>query len=387
MHVRWLHQSTRWLAGMMMMGCFQSSSEAPATVDGEVLRTDAGTDEAVTDPVESIIAFRRALDDQRRQQRERCGVPFNDQHSTRSVRVTPEEAYRALTEDVLIPRIRVLVAEHGMTLDEEAAAECLAFERGCESAEDHSACRRAYSGGFEVGDFCLAQHDCAPELECRFQDWGCGVCAVPNPLELGESCEAPHACGAGLECVSGLDSSGQCVPIAGPGERCDRYSHLDDGCPDFHECIGETCVPFTAFEVVGPGGHCYNWNETHNGLVANRCDNGLRCMSNRCVSADLDIDEPCSDRGTANLTRTCRPNLLCHPDTGRCAPAVPIGGRCEDEDECISRYCSDGICTRLLQESGSPCRDGRDCMSFTCIDGACAPQAGRCEQDAALGSL
>ncbi|MEM6955577.1 MAG: hypothetical protein AAF645_07800 [Myxococcota bacterium] len=335
-------------------------------------------DSAVDDEVERILAFQRAVDERMLALREACGDVFSTQGAREDMAAPFPDIWRANTTDVLAPRIRFLVAEHGMTLDVDAAAECLALELDCSTPFDEpggsSPCERAYSGNFEAGRACRAQMDCAPELVCRrlSNDGGCGECAVPIRAGMGEACEN-GGCEAGLEC--GLEDS-VCLSIATSGGACVgtfRTPFGDDGCPPYHACIDDVCTPFADFEVVGPGGPCAN---PFDRLVATRCEDGLICYFGRCLIEDLDEGESCPNFRTENPTRFCRPDLRCRTDIGICDTGVALGGACERSGECVSGRCSEGVCTVILQPSGSPCGSSVDCWSYNCEEGVCAPRDG-----------
>jgi hypothetical protein len=87
-----------------------------------------------------------------------------------------------------------------------------------------------------------------------------------------------------------------------------------------------------------------------------------------------------SDCSTTELDTSgvlaCRSGLVCNLPEGVCAEPIsnPVGGPCDGPDECAGGLtCFDGVCAPRVAE-GSACDQDFDCSTFSCDEGICGPR-------------
>ena len=163
----------------------------------------------------------------------------------------------------------------------------------------------------------------------------CPVCA-PAGKALYERCDDP-----GTTCATG-----QCQDDPSSGERrCLTTCPADAVCPKGPSgpgsCVANVCVP-PCDGPLPPGAYFCAGGAVHD-----------------CFGAASAPCDQCRDR--------CDSASFCASD-GRCAPRFDGRATCEQDEECLSDSCKNGICNLTLN---SPCVDGDPCQ---CVFGFCTQQ-------------
>jgi hypothetical protein len=161
---------------------------------------------------------------------------------------------------------------------------------------------------------------CQEGATCRVGLDFCGTCVAAGAA--GEPCAEGNACVAGAACVEGT-----CVARSAPGQACSQAQPCVVGA----SCEGGVCQGFT---VVALGEACDR---------ANRCPYKSECVQGVCVEAALQ-GEPCTPAGCAS---------------GRCQGGVCVapaqqGDPCQEDQECLSGLCAQGVCAGSLSGCVAP---------------------------------
>ncbi len=222
------------------------------------------------------------------------------------------------------------------------------------------------------GQPCGGEVGCVDGLVCAVTDGGDnGVCIGLCDNDTGSGCLSTENC-----FVAFTDGTAACFPV-GTGEEGDACNGLD-----FTSCgRGLVCLGTTTNQADG---HCFQ-----------RCDQGFSCASDDddCTALDADLsicdsgavvgegegEEGEGDEGEGEdpppdgECRISRGNFDCPPgdacevanegdSLGTCTGEE--GDKrtfevCDDEDDCRTGLCVDGVCTRPCDEGDCP--DGYEC--------------------------
>jgi hypothetical protein len=198
-----------------------------------------------------------------------------------------------------------------------------------------------------------------------------------NGCETNTNATIAHCGGCNLPCAnshgSTLCSAGACVPSCGDGWG-DCNGNPRDGC--------ETDLTRTVAHCGGCNQPCLNPNGT------TRCEAGA-CQPT-CAPGYFDCNGNPRDGCEANLSQvttcnSCQTDANCPPgfycNQGLCTKKKARGEDCTEGRECVSTYCTDGVCC----DGGCPglCRSCRlAATKGTCTfvpsgedpDGECGPQ-------------
>ncbi|MBN1771115.1 MAG: hypothetical protein JXB32_07640 [Deltaproteobacteria bacterium] len=250
-----------------------------------------------------------------------------------------------------------------------AAASCSGSDR-----------RRTAPG--DIGDPCLEEADCLPDLICR-PEGVCGLCLEDSEC-VGEEmvCRADGTCadgGLGAACAEDTD----CIPelVCGEDDTC-RQRGLGDPCEEDDDCWWEF--------VCRSDGRCGPGGLDEPCTVDDDCRSDLLCRGDgRCGRPGL--GDPCT------LDTDCRTGLVCRDDH-TCGPA---GDTAEGEACTYTADCDEGLaCLWGRDERGAPVTlclpagestEGTFCGSTAeCAPGlVCVAEGygGRCTPAAADGDL
>ncbi len=187
--------------------------------------------------------------------------------------------------------------------------------------------------------------------------------------QVGEECEPliSAECVPGARCVD-FGTSGVCAQLAAEGESC----FADGDCQDPLVCdlaMTGTCV--TGGALGDPCAFADPENPVP-GTEVDRCARGLSCdpMMFSCVGGSCGPGAPCVDDSQCPVEHFCVADL--------CQAKQGGGGPCEQNEHCISDFCSQGTQTC---STPSGFEDGVPCVgSFQCISDWCDPMSLVCEQ-------
>jgi hypothetical protein len=269
--------------------------------------------------------------------------------------------------------------------DGEAAAACKeSFEAyiagldACSSIDDiqPEGCEEVVLGQVAVGGNCLNSEECADDGNCVNEGEAC----------YG-TCEAANTCGDAV-CADGeyCDRDDTCQPKLDVGDACG----FADDCTATSEdvrCLvasGESEGTCTAYGTVAAGEAC--------GFDDDFCASGLSCDDNGvCASVETltlgDAGDECDFE-----ERPCSPGLACTNVSisqmgfeATCGPPRTAGEECyvflecEVGLTCVGSSIGDGppvagTCGDLFAD-GEACDQDFDCASSFCNDGVCAPNS------------
>ncbi|MBL4683805.1 MAG: hypothetical protein JKY37_04390 [Nannocystaceae bacterium] len=277
----------------------------------------------------------------------------------------------------------------------------------------------------EVGEMCLVFLDCV-ELVCG-EDETCSAptCTdgAPNGNETdvdcgGEDCppcDEPGICTENSDCASGVCDEGICVPT-------DCNDNVQNGSETDVDCGGEECAPCDDGEECLLGTDCISeiCDPIAMTCTPAACDDGIQNQGETDVDCGGPNCNTCPDGGGCEQDSDCESGV-CDEAAGICEAAtcgdgmlnggetdVDCGGpdcapcgtdeQCDDNDDCISGVCDNGMCLDPtcddLVHNGlesdvdcgggvcPACDDGEDCVlqadciSVVCLNEEC--QAANC---------
>lgn len=246
---------------------------------------------------------------------------------------------------------------------------------------------------------------CEDGLHCSYTEEGPRVCA---PLDAdGTRCVESEQCQSGFcnETLDPLGGWGQCDPGGNEGDPCrdeaDTASLGYDCRPEFH-CDQDTCQPKRrSGEPCSDGYECATAACDLDAGVCGQA-NGTACYDHPQCASGLCIDELCTSGaegacvsdgqcdGDDICVGACRPpNCFCSGNgcpIGACGPAGGGGGGCQEDEDCASGDCEDGVCTQALQ-IGDPCSASYECYPVgSCSNGVCVERFGPGDECDAIDS-
>ena len=217
---------------------------------------------------------------------------------------------------------------------------------------------------------CLSHADCDPGGHCNPSTHTCiedldngGVCDTDAARCKSAHCQNGFCCNDGdccqteHNCPASYANPPECtVPTACQGDR------------DVAQCLDNECSTSAGVDDDSACGA---------GILADDCGPYLPIY---CDGNSVQPAPTCPDTCISDLQ--CDADAYCSSATGTCVPDEGNGQGCEDEDECISDYCSNGFCC----DSGVCCAASNDCDAFdvasncndaaTCqgtrVDGVCS---------------
>ena len=188
---------------------------------------------------------------------------------------------------------------------------------------------------------------CSSDAQCDANAHCDGTCVLD--VTNGGSCDETSDCASGY-CANGFCcTGGDCCAAAGNcpasytrAPSCDSTVTCQ-GTKDVAVCVGSVCgttvavnddvacVAGTVSKVCGP----------YPSVV---CAGGVNQSEPQCATA-------CANDGQCDGNAYCR--------SGACVADEPDGGSCEDDAECVSSHCRNGICC----SGGDCCRNPSDCRA------------------------
>ncbi len=248
---------------------------------------------------------------------------------------------------------------------------CLFHDAGIFCAEPYCAADTLalLAGECDGEGTCVQLEDnCAP-FRCDVEAGACLTwCETDEDCELGADCEegvcqrtAGTACTFDEECATGFCAHGVCCLEACDGvcERCDFEDSLgecrpvpegedpydectDEGiesCGQTGVCSGErSCALYPAGELCQPARCEAFWARGEsfcNGegdCVATSIEN---CYPYRCIADTDECYESCDTNAQCYINYACAPDGVCK---------LVQGQECVDDDQCVSGFCTDGVC-------------------------------------------
>lgn len=244
------------------------------------------------------------------------------------------------------------------SFDAKAAQRCVDALEAEECTEADIACEEILVGRVPIGEACRDSSECAGSAYCS-SDLDCpGTCVAQGGP--GDDCTLfdYDACEVGLDCVleDGSDY-GVCGRLKANGESCEYY----DECQSYNcEATddGYRCADFPEEFTKGPGEPC-DYDED--------CELGLYCPQGSCTPAAA-LGEACSV-----YTIPCSREGYCALESGNdgiCVKRIPLGGACDDSEQCATGVCDGGECQKH-SGLGGPCATDERCFGM-CEDGECA---------------
>lgn len=194
---------------------------------------------------------------------------------------------------------------------------------------------------------CGANHICCASGQCCTTSADCtgALAALACNTALAQ-CYASCAANDDAKCKSGYhcNASNQCVlPIADGGS----------GCNDHSDCTG---------------GHCQN------GIC---CASGSCCVDSTPCGAyacDTGAAHSCYASCASNNNALCSGGNICNASNACSAPIGNGGGGCNDNSDCASGHCQNGVCCA----SGACCVDSAPCGAYGCDTGTTHSCYGDC---------
>jgi hypothetical protein len=244
-------------------------------------------------------------------------------------------------------------------------------------------------GSQAVGEPCNTPWSCESR-NCIADDQCPGTCGPAKP-KLGESCTGPETCAGGLACVAGVCTA------ASLGEAC--YAGAGG---DWVGCRGAYAACHR--QEGADQGTCALVSDIYSADMAEACSNEWLCRPGlSCVvpNRKVGVCRPGVASGAACQNATpsqCPEGEFCDPGdppavTGTCKPRLGVGEPCSNTSvfdlsssariDSLEGPCAEGLrCAeyfcRKAQPVGEACQDEHDCLSTTCVDGVCQPFAGGC---------
>jgi len=182
-----------------------------------------------------------------------------------------------------------------------------------------------------------------------------------------------NACTDADDCVSGHCNNGYCCAS---GECCASAADCSD------DCRTATCNDSRCQYTFTPCGYTDSAGATTCGGTQ-RCDGAGNCAA---VSTCADQDSAYIGTGTFNcasgapveVCRTtctsdahCRGGATCNTATQRCE--APNGSPCNDDADCGSNHCNNGLCCDFGACCNTPADCADDCRSVSCNNHSCVP--------------
>lgn len=218
---------------------------------------------------------------------------------------------------------------------------------------------------------------CMNSSSCRSEFCNPGTMLCDDGGEEDDPCGAPEDCRPGLFC-----GAGNCTPLRRNGESCDGEGQcvstecdlatgtcgLADGaeCSAGRDCASERCIETICTPKLADGMPC----EGAADCLSDYCDYSTSICQAHCYTDD-----------------ECGPEEFCHWRAETCIPKKEDGGYCEDDEECLSNWCTfDEVCA-TPPELGDACTRSQDCYPLGwCENGVCAERKAPGQSCTALDS-
>ncbi len=259
-----------------------------------------------------------------------------------------------------------------------------------------------------VDGVCCSTINCPPGQRCDVYPPNYtspdGVCREPAPN--GDRCSLDNQCQSG-HCVDGFCcssrscppgnycNSGDCGPPAPNGIGCTENVQCASGfCTDGVCCSDERCAVNAACNIPGFEGQCFTRLQIGSPCTDNsqcctdmtdptKCDPSF-CVDGFCCESACSSDMTCALPGREGL---CLPRPTPTATPLATPTPAPLGEPCDRDSQCLSGYCTDGVCCNArfctvgscsvpgkagncaVSPIGGPCDDSADCVAGA----VCAP--------------
>jgi hypothetical protein len=269
-----------------------------------------------------------------------------------------------LYENTIAAQIEAGISLGTIVYDAGNVADCVASIRAlpCDAAWPNGfECPRGIDGTVPSGGACSNDLECAGDAYCAN---ACPGSCVPRG-RVGDVCGLGIQCTQGTYCLASPTAPSRCSPLESEGESCNGLCLGALACK--LNAGGENvCV---ARQRVGPGEPC--------DPVFTICANDTVCAAPTAVdeSACLPRAKPgasccfstpdmCPDGETCSLPGGTAA-------AGTCVRTAALGDACEPGDCGVGALCIAGRCQAPF-ENGEPCDNDAQCWSYRCLDGLCS---------------
>lgn len=272
--------------------------------------------------------------------------------------------------------------------DSEQAASCRDAIAGgdCSSGFERAlwsepACQTVAKGLGQEGSECTLSQSCGEGLVCDASSRVCpGICRLLR--QNNESCGGDDRCVEGLFCSVTARVCRVAVSLGSPCELSSQGNSCVDGtfC-DASVLTGNTCVL-----ARGRNTGCSSPYECASGLscIRNLCSGGKvgdTCLSDSNCDLGLNCNSagqcavPAAEGASCSEATPCVAGLSCLTEEmdSRCTPRPVLGDSCAENQPCLIGRCSDGTCVDAVPDGGG-CVNDEECLpGRDCNDGLCAP--------------
>ncbi len=319
------------------------------------------------------------------------------------------QAHEAVCDEAILPSVQQALAAGEAVFDGQLAAKCyngLKVTCGGVDNPNQAECFAMLKGQVALGEPCATEHACGPAGYCSAPGGQCpGTCTAYS--QVGGPCSWS---GAGPRCAPGL----QCEQEVCMKQATD--APIGQPCPGYDDCVeGAYCdsdsglcaaklaegAPCNEYDACGEGLYCSALGGSGASCVkhiaqgqpcsfGDVCAKGLSCS---CPDGSLDCE------ATASLCRPllgpgdpCNPTaqepcgwgpLLCRLSDATCQLPPLVGEPCGEAlglSYCRWSWCDEaaGVCKAPLA-AGAPCEDDEQCLTDRCDDGVCVAPPVTCD--------
>lgn len=252
-------------------------------------------------------------------------------------------------------------AKPGMTCGASTCTASVQTNKVCKGDADSCVDATVSCGGYACGDStcktsCTVDTDCAKSSYC----FG-GVCVLR--LENGKDCSEDRVCASEI-CVDGVccgsRCGGQCEACDGPVKgTCSPITGAPHkgrpACVGVGDCAA-TCNgtdPNTCKMPVGKvcGAKCDGSTQT-----LDTCNDIGGCKPGEPTSCGLYLCGATRCKDSCTTTGDCAVGATCV--TGKCRGPGENGKTCKGDDECLSGFCTDGVCCNAKCDGQCEACDG-----------------------------
>jgi hypothetical protein len=181
-----------------------------------------------------------------------------------------------------------------------------------------------------------------------------------------------HSCSTALECLSGFCVEGVCCDsaCAGPCRTCRQpgatgiCTFVADGEDVNGDCVAEAPTTCGRDGTCNGAGEC-RFHPAGTPCAPGACTGGIESAPRTCNGAGScrpPATKPCEPYTCAGTVcgtscsgnEQCISTSFCNTATMTCAGLKPAGAACQRANECLSRFCVDGVCCQTA--CTEPCR-------------------------------
>jgi len=243
-----------------------------------------------------------------------------------------------------------------------------------ESCTAHAECASGVCGDGTCRKACTSDATCGAGQVCQFfaGKKGCATGQVdPTGAADGESCAADGECKSGLCAMLPGTTFAYCRSACLPGGTCPTGTT----CVLYDDPAAGVCMP-TAHTL---GDYCSNNNDCTTKICHSTAQGTLQCVEAcRSSGAACPSGSACADDSAFGP--------VCLPDASGSGGDTPAGGACEQDGDCQTGLCHEGVCTLRCNVFDSGCPNGFGCLGLGDGNaGGCIPVGGAALGDACDG--